>query len=704
MDADLTMQKELLEWATATAGTFGYPSLNPMQKHAVESGLLEEGNALVSAPTASGKTLLALLSMARHFSEKREGKIVYVVPLRALASEKYEEFSKAFPDRKIGISTGDYDSNPSWLSGYDAIVMTSEKLDSVLRHNKEFAKKIGLAIVDEVHLIDDEYRGATLEIVLTKLLIAECKLLCLSATVPNSKEVGEWLAAKVIKSDYRPTKLEMGICDKKTLQFGDESEPQKLDERFYLENLCKLAAAANDGNGQAIVFVSTRSSTEASAENLAAAFGATLGADEKEKLAEIAKKAHEALPHPTTQCARLAKCISGGTAFHHAGIPEAQRKIIEDAFKKERALKVIVATTTLAMGVDYPASWVIVRDLKRFGGNFSSFVPGLEVRQMVGRAGRPRYDKVGYGVLCCGANEKREVAEKYIYGDMEDIYSKLSSEPILRVHALALVASNHCNSFHQLFEFFQRTFFAHHYGSSEELLKKVESVVQDLVRMNFLRETQNAALIASPLGKRTSELYLDPQTAYNYIKSFKLLDFSNPIVFLSNLCNSTEMRPYISVGRAEEQGLFDEMNVIAADLYPEWEYDAEAMQKYKTARALNAWMNEANEQEMLATFDLPPGILNARVRNAEWLAYSFSELAKISGEATLCKKALAYQERVKDGIKEELVDVCRVRGIGRIRGRKLFNAGIRSKAEYEAAPLERIKAILGGKASKELAQ
>jgi helicase len=705
----MQVSSQPLEWASSAASKFGFPSLNPMQKKAIAEGLLDGGNALVCAPTASGKTLLALLAIAKHFEEKKnggggeKGKIVYVVPLRALASEKYDEFSKTFEEKKVGISTGDYDSNPSALYGYDLVVMTCEKLDSVMRHDREFAKTIGLAIVDEIHMLGDDHRGATLEIVLTKLLLAECRLLCLSATVPNASEIGKWLCAKVIKSDYRPTRLELGICDRKNLFFEDAAQPQKLEEKIYLENLCRLALGANEGQGQAIVFVGTRRYAESAAEELSAQLGTTLKAEEKSALAAISKKINSALGHPTSQCAKLAKCVANGVAFHHAGIPDAQRRLIEEGFKRERAIKVIVATTTLAMGVDYPASWVIVRDLKRFDGNFSSLIPALEVKQMVGRAGRPRYDRVGYGILCCNPHDRAGVAEKYIYGELEDIFSQLSSEPVLRVHALALVASNSANSFKQLFEFFQRTFFAHHYGTAEQLFEKVEFVVDDLERMGFLKETTNTALVASPLGKRASELYIDPQTAFDYLKAMKIIDTTNSLSFTATICNSSEMRPFLPVSRAEEQKLWDGLSTFPGDLYPGWEADEQAMAKYKTAKALDAWMSEATEQQMLDEFDLPPGILNARVRIAQWLAYSFSELAEISGNQKAAGRARIYEERIKDGIKEELISICMVRGIGRIRGRKLFDAGIRTKEEYEAAPLDKIKLILGGKASRELA-
>jgi len=165
----------------------GYSELYPPQQESIDSGLLDEKNILVSAPTASGKTLIAAIAMLNYLS-KNKGKIVYLSPLRALAAEKFSEFKKFESidfGRKINvqISTGDYESLDKGLEKSDVLILTNEKMDSIIRHGPEWIEDVGLVIADEVHLIGDQDRGQTLEVVLTKLKLLESKpqILALSA-------------------------------------------------------------------------------------------------------------------------------------------------------------------------------------------------------------------------------------------------------------------------------------------------------------------------------------------------------------------------------------------------------------------------------------------------------------------------------------------------------------------------------------------
>src|SRR5579885_1870853 len=200
----------------------GYVSLYPPQEKTVKAGLLEGKSILVSAPTASGKTLIAILAIIKHLSEKR-GKIVYLSPLKALASEKYSEFKKLESidiGRKVKtqISTGDYDQTDKTLGSNDILVLTNEKMDSVIRQGAEWLNDISLVIADEVHLLGDEDRGPTLEIVLTKLgLLHKPQILALSATVTNADEISKWLGCKLVESDWRPVPLWEGVCDQGTV-------------------------------------------------------------------------------------------------------------------------------------------------------------------------------------------------------------------------------------------------------------------------------------------------------------------------------------------------------------------------------------------------------------------------------------------------------------------------------------------------------
>ncbi|MFC2144027.1 DEAD/DEAH box helicase [Candidatus Aenigmatarchaeota archaeon] len=186
----------------------GFKELNPVQKETLEKGLLDKGNMVVAAPTASGKTLIA--EIAALDAIKQNKKVIYIVPLKALASEKYHEFKEKYGPLgiKIAISIGDMDSSDPWLADYDLVIATSEKLDSLLRHGIPWAGSIGLVVADEIHLLNDPGRGPTLEIVLTRLRqIANPKILALSATINNYGEMSDWLEAKSVWSDYRPIDL-----------------------------------------------------------------------------------------------------------------------------------------------------------------------------------------------------------------------------------------------------------------------------------------------------------------------------------------------------------------------------------------------------------------------------------------------------------------------------------------------------------------
>lgn len=690
--------------------SLGYSQFNPMQRKALEAGLLEGDNFVVSAPTASGKTLLALLKIMRELEENkaagRNAKIVYIVPLRALASEKHEEFREALAGKaSVALSTGDLDSASESIGAHDVIVVTSEKMDSILRHKPKWTEKISLVVADEVHLLNDEGRGATLEVVLSKLRMRGAKILALSATVPNAEEVAEWLSAKLFSSTWRPTPLEKKICSGGKLYHEEGAEP--VNEKRALAELVERALAENSGKGQAIVFVSTRRSAESVAKELSLAAAKFLSQGEKVECAELSKKVLKALALPTEQCKALAQCVAAGVAFHHAGLLERDRRIVEKGFKKDRCLKCIVATTTLAMGLDYPASWVVVRDLKRYDGEFSDFIPNIECQQMLGRAGRPRWDKRGVGVMLCQRKDLMEVRDKYVLGALEKIYSKLSSEPALRTHALALVASGECRSAQGVHEFFSKTFFAHQFGSGKQFTSKIEGALVELVKCDFVREKEGV-LIATPVGKRVSELYLDPLTANKFVQYIKNKGFARKEVapffaLLLEICGALEARPLPRVSKAEEQALWDEMFAhLQGSELEAWEADREALEKYKHAKIANAWANEESEQAILEQFDLPPGILHAKMRILEWLAYSMAELAFLLNAGTARMEARKLQKRLKYGVKEELLDLVKLQGIGRVRARRLWNAGLKNREEVRSAGKNKLELLVGPRVSKRL--
>ena len=327
----------------------GIKSLTPPQEMAVKRGLLKGGNIVVASPTASGKTFIAEMAMLNGVIRNRK-KAVYVAPLRALVSEKYEEFKEAYPFLKIAMSIGDLDSLDHWLSGYDIVFVSTEKFDSLIRHGLSWLDDVGCVVVDEVHMLDDPGRGPTLEILITKLrrLCPSAQLLALSATIGNSRELAEWLDAELVESDYRPVRLEKGVAFNGQAYFIDRED--ELAGSSSIPEI-RIVQDTLDRKKQILIFYGTKRNAEAGAERLAQTIYDQLTPAEKVKLMELSDEILHALSKPTAQCEKLAKIVAKGAAFHHSGLVNEQRHAIENAFKTN-LIKAICATPTLCMPKD----------------------------------------------------------------------------------------------------------------------------------------------------------------------------------------------------------------------------------------------------------------------------------------------------------------------------------------------------------------
>ncbi len=239
----------------------GLDQLYPPQEDAVKAGVLEGQNLVLASPTASGKTLVAELCILKHVLE-RHGKAIYLSPLRALASEKYKEFQRFSSLKKpggehlrVGISTGDYDSGR-----YDVILATNEKADSLLRHKAPWMNELSLVIADEVHLLTEHARGPTLEVVLTRLteINPKIQVLALSATVRNAEELGEWLHAGSVTTEWRPVPLREGIYQDGQVQFREGAS--RIVAGQTNSPPLDIALDVVTKGGQALIFSETRRS------------------------------------------------------------------------------------------------------------------------------------------------------------------------------------------------------------------------------------------------------------------------------------------------------------------------------------------------------------------------------------------------------------------------------------------------------------
>lgn len=447
----------------------GITELYPPQEEAILAGALEEKNLILASPTASGKTLIAELCALKHVL-KRNGKVLYLTPLRALASEKYEDFKKYTVIRKrngrrvsVGISTGDYDSSDPWLEKFNIIVTTNEKADSLLRHRTRWVNEISLVVADEVHLLNNAERGPTLEVVLARLMQVnpDAQFLALSATIKNAEEAAEWLKAGSITTEWRPVVLKEGVLLHDEIHFKDGGA-LKI-EKPTKNPAMNLALHIVKSGGQTLIFASTRRNSVSLAKKAATSMKTLISKPMKRSLTRIAERIL-ATGERTRISEQLAELVSQGTAFHHAGLGGGHRRIIENAFRDGK-IKILTATPTLAFGVNLPARMVVIHDYRRYEPGYGYYpITVLEYKQMAGRAGRPRYDKIGEALLIARTEDERDyLMESYVLSEPERIWSKLAVERILRSHVLATIAADFAHTEQGIYDFFGRTFYAYQY-------------------------------------------------------------------------------------------------------------------------------------------------------------------------------------------------------------------------------------------------
>ncbi len=664
----------------------GIKKLFPPQELAVKKGLLECKNLVVCSPTASGKTLIAEIGALKHILDLG-GKVLYLTPLRALANEKYYAFTQyGNLGVKIALSTGDYDSDDPWLGDYDWIITTNEKADSLLRHRAKWLRYVTLIIADEIHLIRDPKRGPTLEMVLAKLrkVNSSLQILALSATIRNAEEIAEWLRAELVKTNWRPVVLKEGVYFSGEILFNDNS--RIIIPEPYSNPLDNLVVDCLSNKGQVLVFASTRGSAVSYARRLADKVKRFLTREDSRYLIEEAREILSLEKNRITE--NLAEYMQKGVAFHHAGLSHRTRKIIEDAFR-EAKLKVVCATPTLAAGVNLPARRVIIASYRRYNPELGYFepIPVLEYKQMAGRAGRPQYDKYGEAILIARtADEMDYLLENYIHAKPERIFSQMASERILRTHILASIASDFASDKRELQQILRFTFYAHQFAV-EDLVGIVDDSIRYLHRDNLV-SIRNGEIKATSLGRRISQLYIDIETATTIIKGLKRREKATPFAYLHLIALTPDI-PKLHIRRREIEKYEKILDLRADELFVEEPIGEEEYRVFlssiKTAKLLEDWINEVGDDQLIISYDVGPGDIYAITQTAEWLVYSASELAKELGLYSHVANLLELRQRVKYGVKSELLEIIKIKGIGRVRARILYENGYRSLEDLSRA-------------------
>lgn len=668
----------------------GYVNLHPPQAEAIPKAL--EGRSLVVAiPTASGKSLIGIVPALKRMVVDRV-KVLYIVPLKALASEKRDDLEKF---SKLGIrvhmSTGDLDSDDRGMSDADIIVATSEKADSMIRHGSAWIRDVGLVIADEVHMIHDPGRGPTLEVALTKMMRRnrDLQIIALSATISNACDLAEWLHADLVSSDWRPIPLKEGVFYNDRITFGDLTYK---DVPRCGEDMWSLLRQTVDEGGQCLIFVNSRRSTEA----LAVKFSKNMSALAGRELSQAEIDAMEGDSESTATGRKLSSCVACGMAFHNAGLTYKQRRYVEEGFRAG-LIKCIVATPTLAAGINLPARRVIIRDTNRYESNAgNSPIPVMEIKQMSGRAGRPGYDPYGEAVLIAKNDRDYDhLMEDYVDHETERLTSKLFNERVLRSHILGIIATGDADSEEGVVDFLRETFF----GTTSQLFG-IESVVGGVVdfleKEDMVRRDGDMVEIM-PFGKRVSDLCIDPASASILRDAVLKIDESTePMQILI----AGAMTPDV-VGlypkkcdearlQALEEQYGDRLLVDPEDvddyMYEFFESDL------KTAALVSDWIEEVPEDVMTESMGIGPGDIRAKVDMMDWIVYSMNEIALIFNPDAV-RRIRPLMTRIRYGVKEELMDLVSFRGVGRSRARIMFQTGLRTRSDIASADESQLAAI-----------
>ncbi len=664
--------------------------LYPPQKEALKSGLLEGRNLVLATPTASGKTLVAALAIAEKLSRSPGGKAFYTVPLRSIAFEKKDFFTQVAQCMGLRSETvvGDLEV-PEWkLRKADIIVSTYEKFDSILRKRPSILDETEILVVDEIHYVSDPKRGPILEtlVATVKHKAPHTQILGLSATIGNADTLASWLEARLIESDWRPVPLVEGVYYDGVIRYLNRRQEQvsKVSGHPAID----VAVHAARHGKQALIFTQSRRQAASLAKRLSQ-YSGLLEYDRK-KAREYSLKLMEAQSRtPTGQT--LSELVAKGVAFHHAGLSNQQRTLIENAFR-EGAIAVISATPTLAAGVNLPAAYVVVESLRRYEDGGWTPISVSEYKQLAGRAGRPGYDEEGRAII---ASRSREAAERvlqvYILGGPEPVTSKLASPRVLRAALLGLVVGGLADSRDEILSILNETLYSVQAGTLI-LESMVDTSLSTLENWEMLKTSKDGVLRATRLGKTASLLYLDPETALIMVNNMK----NRPKASVFGLLHLAALTPdaiRVRFTRRELEALdelfyerYDELIALPSTVDVDEETYYQAL---KTALVVEEWIEETPLAKIEESYGVLPGDLSAVAETMRWLVYSMAKLSALYRETSSLQNILyKLEKRIQYGVKEELLELTMLHGVGRVRARLLYRHGFHGIEDLRKATIE----------------
>ena len=653
---------------------------NPAQKAVIDSGYLDDkSNYIISIPTASGKTVLGVLPALKTILNG--GKAVYAAPLLSIQNEKVKEF-KAFEEN--GISVGKHPSNS------DLSVMVFESFDALTRFSWNVLRDVDTLIIDEFHMIGEYSRGPTLEAAITraKIINPSMRIIALSATLKNIEEIEGWLEGTCIEHEYRPVPLNKEVLD-----------AEMFNKKNKNDVIVKILEKSIKDKSQALAFVSTRRFTESLATYVAKKINKKINKEQRKRFKEVSEKLLEVPKKkgslPTSTCLKLAEAAEHGIAFHHAGLFNEQKEIIEDEFRNGNIL-MITATPSLMYGVNLPSKTVIIRDHTRWTSNGPQPIPVFDYEQMSGRAGRPQYDDVGYSYLIAKTmDEADNLQDFYVNGEIELTNSKLvDNKDAIYKQIIAQIASSLSKNLDELIDFFTKTLYGYQMKNNPSMALFAEDSLKYELEMALEFLLQNGIIRATPEGLKTTEFgNLIAKSNYSVETAVKIKEYISDIEeinvdeFIYALCETPDL-PLISFkGRKSKDPVREKLS--ESGLFAVNIGNPEA-----TAVSLIEWINERNEYEIENKYNVYSASTRRSAYEASRLIKFAKDTSEVLGKYSNLKEFDVLTARLYYGVKNDIIPlVVGVKRLGRKRARnivKIFGNDLSNVSEKELQNIDGI--------------
>jgi len=535
---------------------FNFTHFNPVQTQVFHSCYNSDVNILCGAPTGSGKTVVAELAILRCFNENPNNKVIYIAPLKSLAKERLRDWEIKMDkiNKKIIELTGDFTPDLKQLLEADILITTPEKWDGISRnwHHRVYVQKVSLVIIDEIHLLGLD-RGPILEVIVSRMRFisektkSKVRFVGLSTALANSYDVAAWLGINTNYDNKKPPGLfnfkpAVRPCPV-TVHIEGFSEPHYCPRMGTMNKPAYNAIKDFSINKPVLIFVSSRRQTRLTALDLISFCASdsqhhsflNISIEEMKTIIECVKD--ENLKHT----------LNFGIGMHHAGLIESDRRIVEDLFYNS-SIQILVATSTVAWGVNFPAHLVIIKGTEYYDPKLKSYVdmPITDVLQMIGRAGRPQYDDSAVACLFV-SQDKKNFYKKFLYEPFpleSNLHKMLEDHLNAEISVGTLVSKQACIEYLSWTYFFRRLLKnPSYYGLekidsksvNEYLSKLIDKILNNLSEAKTITINSDETLSSNFLGNLSAFYYVSYKTAHSFYMTIKPgLEIINLIEILSD--------------------------------------------------------------------------------------------------------------------------------------------------------------------------